>query len=497
MSGAVLIMFSVYVLLVLVRSIRWTAILQQKEYRLDRLKVFIESAEGVAELLHVIPTGIELTRTGFKRPKITLRSLVSWLLILAELSVSAGVGIGWYIAQTPTTTSLILVAVWLTLVLFLVPVFVMLTAIPTSLIARYRTTQVSRQAGLLLATHSPLVIGITGSYGKSSTKQLLAHVLGKKYTVFATPRSFNTRLSVAQSVLRGYSGQKIVILEYGAYGPREIERLAADLPPSWAVITGFAPQHVGLFGSEDAIAQAKAELLLALPENGKVFSNADDTGVQRIIGAAESKRSLDITEYSISALTWLQRARLTAAGKLELPQAGKGISTQLVGKHYLQTIAGVWSVAQALGMTESAVFKRLESFEPSSNFVRNRTTKTGVHVIDDGGTSNPRGFAAALALLAELEYPQKVLVTPGIVDLGAQSDSIHRVLADQAWNVGVSEVLYVGGAGVDSFTAVFGARRIITERKAVETTLRSLPKGSVLLIEGRMPGWCADLLKRL
>lgn len=498
MSMVIWAVAGLYMLVLLVRTVRWLALLQQKEYRLDRLWLFLKSTEGRAEVLHLLPAVSEFSRTGFKRPRLTARAIFSAVLVAIELVVLLWGVVGWsWLSFAPQALDeILLLSLWLTVIVLCVPLLVAVTAVPSSIIARVQTARMVRQAAALLAKKQPLIIGITGSYGKSSTKQLLAHVLRKKYSVFATPKSFNTRYSVAKSIVDGYSQEEIVIIEYGAYGPGEIKKLAAELRPNWAIITGFAPQHVGLFGSEEAIAQAKAELIRALPPDGKVFVNGDDKGVQRIVAAARGARP-EIIEFSVAQTSVLKRAKITTNGYLELPAAAEGVVTTLIGKHYLQTLAGVWTVAAALDITERMFAQQVSTFQVTDTFVTAVESKGGVHIIDDGGTSNPRGFAAALALLAELEYPQKILITPGIVDLGAQSVAIHRRLAEQAWAAGVSEVLYVGTNGLAEFSAVFGPTRVLTEQSAIAATLSALPHGTVVLIEGRMPGWCQALLMQI
>ncbi len=499
MNWFVICIATIYGISALVRLVRWVAILQQKEYRFDRVRVFLLSSEGNAEFLRLLPSTSDFSRTGFKRPKLTQRAIVSALLSFGELLTLIFTPIIWYLRleYVDSVGAILLLSIWLLFILVSIPLLVLLTAVPTSLVAQYQTMVMCRSAAKLLDFHTPLVIGITGSYGKSSTKQLLAHVLSKKYRVFATPRSFNTRYSVAQSIVIGYRGEEIVILEYGAYGPGEIRKLVSDLPANWAVITGFAPQHLGLFGSEDAILRAKAELLEALPPDGKAFVNGDDSGVQRIVSVATIEPSVPVLEFSVYSVPALKKTKLSSNGSLEIPYTGKLITTNLVGKHYVQTIAGVWAIAAELGMSEKSILSQLKSFVPTDTFMQRYVTRNAVTILDDGGTSNPRGFAAALEVLEQLEFAQKILITPGIVDLGNQSNSIHLELAKQAWSVGVSEVLYVGENGKGEFSTVFSPNRVLSERSAVQTALTTMPSGSVLLIEGRLPGWCEDILKQL
>ncbi|MBP9819444.1 UDP-N-acetylmuramoyl-tripeptide--D-alanyl-D-alanine ligase [Candidatus Woesebacteria bacterium] len=497
MLEAAYVLFAlIYCFLLLVRFSRWLSLLQQKEYRWDRIITHLQTPEGLEDLVGVIPPLSQLSWSRFKRPRPTARVITSAFLVLCLILLGAGAASLWWLGLGLGYWTVI-AAVFAILVLLFMPALVLVSAIPTSLISRWQTSRMLRKAEQLLARHAPLVIGITGSYGKTSTKQLLAHVLRQKYSVFATPKSFNTRFSVAQSVVEGYKNEEIVILEYGAYAPGEIRALASRLTPAWAIITGFAPQHLGLFGSEESIVKAKAELLQALPNHGKAFVNGNDPAVQRIVKAAHLPASLSFQKFAWEDYSWLKKAKMSNSGELFIQHQNRSVKTAFVGLHYRSIIAAVARVAEELKMSQLAVIKRLSTFEPSSAFITTRQTENGSFIIDDGGTSNPKGFAAALDLVSQLEYPKKILVTSGIVDLGEKTQSIHQELAQLAWQAGVSEVLFVGQQGKVAFTSVFTSARVIDDIVEVKTVLENLPAGSLLLIEGRQPGWCQKSIDAL
>lgn len=472
----------------LIRYLRWLAFLQQKEYRLDRIWLFLHSREGKRELVRIIPRKADFSRTGCKRPKFTKRMmlvvalliplcmLIFWQLFLFFVSF-------FFFAPVSFISACV--------VLYLgAPAIILIASAPTAFISRLLVHRTARQAQKLLAKHDPIIIGITGSYGKSSTKALLHHMLSAQHTVFATPKSFNTLYSIANSVVTGYTGQKIAIVEYGAYVSGEITRITHYIRPFMAIITGFAPQHLGLFGSMENIQKAKAELVAALPKDGTVYSNASDAGTAEIVARGLKKSAAQHVPIDWHLL--FTDVQTSDRGKLSFKHKGKKIETQLIGKQYIENIALAWSVASQF-VTEKDLCIALESFQPSNSFMCSYQHASGRLIIDDGGTSNPRGFEVALTLLESLPGAEKVVITPGIVDLGSKSDQVHRQLAEKMGRV-ADTVWYVGDSGAEVSAQVLG-KKMLTDKEEILSLLHTKSQNGIVLVEGRMPAWLLEPLK--
>ena len=465
------------------RWLRWLAIAQQKEYRLDRLKLFLSTRQGRREFIKLFFRPQELNITGLKRPQLTARILV---VLVGSLLWSLLVG-GILVWLVNPTEFWLQVSWWLAILLIiylLLPLLIIISIFPTWLVAEVMTRWSLSRAQQLLAKTKPTIIGITGSYGKSTTKHLLTHILAVEADTFTTPRSYNTRYSVAKSILDGYRGQKFVILEYGAYGPGEIKALAKWIQPQVAVITGFAPQHLGLFGSQETIVKAKSELIKALPDDGRVIANLAQPGVVQIIEAGGRAGAISFTEATQDL-----KFSLDGDGYLIIEAGGQKKKTNLLGDFAEQTVRGAVAVVTSLGMDQQQILDQVSSFEPGPNFVKKYQSKThsNLEVIDDGGTSNPAGFSVALDLLKHLvrRDMRTILVTSGIVDLGSESDHIHLGLAKQADFC--DQVWYLGEVGLVEFKKQFG------EKLGQISGPSDLPplaeKKTVLLIEGRVPVW--------
>ncbi|MFZ5376950.1 MAG: Mur ligase family protein [Patescibacteria group bacterium] len=455
-----------------IRILRWVSILQQKEYRFDRLWLFLKTKEGNKELLKVLPRIDEITRVGLKRPVKTSRSIfLSALAFMTSTIFYLLVGnhdYGWVLSM---------------LFYLFLPILIVVINAPSEIIKFLLIQRSIAEAKSILKVGKPLIIGITGSYGKTTSKLLLTHVLSNKYSVFCTPKSYNTKYSLPQSIINHYRNQEVAILEYAAYTLGEIEFLAKHFPPQMVAITGFTVQHLGLFGSEKNIINAKAELVLALPKDGKLFCNAANPGVVKICQAGGRHDFIAYTGER--AAVFFEDVKLIN-GRLQFRWNGSQIKTNLIGLHYLDAVKLSIAVAESLGLSQKEIVSALESFLPDSSFVRLQLMKGGALVIDDGFSSNPVGFKAALELLRSFANSGKrlYLLTGGIVDLGERSSAIHSELAKQASEF-VDRVFYTGSVGKEEFQSIL-AEKLVTDPVQIDQEIDLLSNNQVILLEGRV-----------
>ncbi len=475
----ILALIAVLLIFFVVRWVRWLAIVQQKEYRVDRLITFLQSAEGRQDILRLLPSKSDFSRTGMKRPVRTARVLVVAVISLF-LILCGSFGI--------VSSGVVFWLFWLSVLYVVLPLIVITSCLPTAFYSEFATLRALSAAKRKIQKGKPVVIGIGGSYGKTSTKHLLHHVLSQKFSVFVTPKSHNTKYSVAQSILRGYTDQQVALLEYGAYTIGEIRYLTQWFPVDIAVETGFTLQHVGLFGSAEKSMIAESELIAALPKNGTAFCNGADGGAVHICELGKKENKVEVIHYSgDSSQVKLENVWLDDHGQLVIVWDNKVIHTQLLGLHYAINIQGVIAVAKCLGLRPDEIAYGLESFLPNALFVQSRTLGSGTVVIDDGGTSNPKGFMAAMELVSHLKQTHKILFTSGIVDLAEESAKVHDELAQRAKKL-FEAVVYLGVEGQTEFKNVFG-EQCFTEREQLEKLLSAANADTLLLIEGRMPKW--------
>lgn len=479
----------------LIRWLRWLGIAQQKEYRFNRLSQYLLTTQGIRDLVQFWPRISDFSRTGLKRPKPTSR--IALTALISTLITAVLVLISWQGA---------VFTFGLSLIFFLIsaPVWVWLAVLPTILAFRTLVIYYTQQARGKIQEAEPTIIGITGSYGKTSTKLILSHVLSQKFSVFATQRSFNTPFSLARDIARRYQDQELMIIEFAAYKIGEISWLTKRYPPDTAVITGLTDQHLALFGSRENIIQAKSELVAALPKSEPVFINGADAGARLIArhGQAENivpyfggHKEIDVCDV-----------RINQQGQLEFKFKDQLIKTQLVGKQYLAACLAAVKLGLHFSLSQKQIAQGLSSFKPPDYFVQLKKSRLGFWVVDDGGTSNPAGFEAVICLAREIKAlraksqrtnsrrgRKMILVTSGMIDLGHKTNKIHQKLAGLAEPV-FQTVFYLGEPGRKQFKQVFH-KRLISDQTLIQQELKSLSKDDMVVIEGRIPLWLRKYLK--
>ncbi|MEQ1849809.1 MAG: UDP-N-acetylmuramoyl-tripeptide--D-alanyl-D-alanine ligase [Candidatus Peribacteraceae bacterium] len=276
------------------------------------------------------------------------------------------------------------------------------------------------------------IIGITGSVGKTTAKELLAHILKNKGAL-ATPLHVNTELGVAAWLTQTLSkepseSERILIIEMGAYRIGEIALLCRITKPTIGIITTIGTQHIGLFGSRENIMQAKGELFAALPEKGHAFGNADNDAF-----SALSKRcKCPITSVGTArgADTVAQDIEETSSG-IAFTVDGTGFTVPLFGTHIVTTVLLAITAARHLGMALPEIAERLRSFKVIEHTFEVKTLR-GITLLDDTYNLSPESFHAAIAWARTQPHKRKVLVTEGIIELGKNTENVHRDIAKEA-----------------------------------------------------------------
>lgn len=262
------------------------------------------------------------------------------------------------------------------------------------------------------------VIGVTGSYGKTSVKYFLSKLLSVQFSVLHTPGNYNTTLGVVRTIREQMkSFHEVFICEMGAREVGDIKEICDLVHPKYGIITSIGPQHLQSFHTIENIIGTKFELADAVPADGKVFLNYDNPYIRdkkiekTVVSYGTSGENTDYPAYDI---------RVSKDGSTFKMKDGQGTEyefhTKLVGNHNVQNIAGAIAVANTLGIPmEKLIFpvKQLESVPHRLQLIRqgNRT------VLDDSYNSNKNGFMAALDTLAMFEE-LRILMTPGMVELG-------------------------------------------------------------------------------
>jgi UDP-N-acetylmuramoyl-tripeptide--D-alanyl-D-alanine ligase len=299
-----------------------------------------------------------------------------------------------------------------------------------------------RRAQGRLRDVKPLVIGITGSYGKTSTKYLLEHLLAGHRKVLKTPLSYNTLMGVCRVINDNLEADcQVFIAEMGAYRRGDIKELCDFVHPTIGILTAIGPQHLERFKTIDNVQATKYELIEALPSSGVAIFNNDDP---RCRALADRTTHVQVLRYGLDTAgqaldLWAEDITMGPEG-LAYTMGGKeggcvAVRTRLLGHHNVLNILGACCAAIASGIPLTDVAKAIQDLPSVPHRLQLIDNGSGVTVIDDSYNSNPIGAMQALEVLGSFTSGQRILVTPGMVELGALEAQLNEELGAKAAEV--------------------------------------------------------------
>ena len=364
-----------------------------------------------------------------------------------------------------------------------------------------------RDARKRIRTLQPKIVGITGSYGKTSTKYILHQILSQKYKTLMTPDSYNTPMGICK-VIRGdlLPEHEYFIVEMGAYKRGDIRELCRLAPPTIGILTAVGPQHLERFKSIENTARAKYELIEALPPNGLAVINndneicatlADKTDSVPVIRYGLETETPESTSLRLKARNIVQSNKGLAFSVEDHVSGTIDISTGLLGKHNVSNILAAIGVSLQCGLTLNEIRDALKSIEPVPHRLQLIPGNAGVTVIDDSFNANPEGAKAALEVLTDFvsdKDAKKVLVTPGMVELGEREYDENRQFGSEAAKV-CDLVILVGPTQTAPIleglkTANYPEKQIYVATDfddAVQQLEKRLKPGDVVLFENDLP----------
>ena len=305
-----------------------------------------------------------------------------------------------------------------------------------------------QEAKDILADYQPYTIGITGSYGKTSTKAILGSILEAIEPTFWTPGSINTEMGITRQIRENLKPQQeLAIIEMGAYQIGSIAKLCRLTPPHAGLVTAVGVMHLERFGGADNIYVAKCELAQAIPHNGILVCNGDNPGARKM--ATEYKKDTTLIyglEPELGHLDcWMSDIQASPEGTtFTIHWQGKEYPgfTKLLGVPMLSNLVGAFTMACAVGKDPDYVIAAIYNIEPANNRLNLRKNGDGF-ILDDSYNSNPIGFASALEVLNVFDGGRKILMTPGMVELGDVQTEENRQVALKA--AGICDLVLVIG----------------------------------------------------
>lgn len=343
-----------------------------------------------------------------------------------------------------------------------------------------------------LAEHKPTVIGITGSYGKTTAKNILRAMLSECDSVLATPGSFNTPMGVTKTVNDSYNGERYFIAEMGARYVGDIKELCDIVSPTFGIITAVGDMHIETFKTRENVAKTKFELAEHLPESGYVALNGYNEGSGNL-----KDRQCRCTVECVGDGNRIYYDGVTVGAdgtsfNLYIDGEKHEVSTKLLGAHIPELVCVCAAVADKLNVPHEAIVRGVKKLEP----VEHRlclvpSVNTSVTVIDDAYNSNPMGAKNALQVLSKFGG-KKIIVTPGFVELGALEKESNTELGkniaavcDYAFLVGsraedIKKGAESAGMNVDSI-------RVFPSRVEAVKALSEITEEKTVLFENDLP----------
>lgn len=293
---------------------------------------------------------------------------------------------------------------------------------------------------------NPSIVGITGSNGKTTTKDMVAAVLAKRFNVHKTQANFNNEIGVPMTILEMKPTTEILVLEMGMDRPGQLHHLSEMTHPDVTVITMIGEAHIEFFGTRDKIADAKMEITDFLREDGEFIYNGDEPLLaERAKNLTQSKatfgfRSND-TVYATDFRSYKHHATFT------VNNSDQKFTIPMIGKHNVSNAMAALSVGRHFGESDEEIAASLANFTPTANRMEWEKGDVGEDIMSDVYNSNPTAVRAVLTSFGQIEMPEdgkRIAVLGDMLELGEASTSLHAGLADSLDPQVINEVYLYG-----------------------------------------------------
>lgn len=290
------------------------------------------------------------------------------------------------------------------------------------------------------------IVGITGSYGKTSTKNIVSSILSEKYNTVMTPKSYNTTLGVVRSIrenIRPYT--EVFVCEMGASRLKDIKKICNIVKPDYSVITSIGPQHLMTFKSIENVEKGKFEIVTNAKNNALSIFNIDNQyikdGIKKYVG---NKRYITYSLENKEADYYVEGISIDETGssfKIVGKDETYDISTRLLGKHNIYNIVCAVAIAHDMKIEKEKIEKAVKRLAPVEHRLELKKMQN-ILVLDDSFNSNPEGSKYAVETLLMFKSKYKVLVTPGMIELGEKTYELNKKFGEYA--LGSDFIILVG-----------------------------------------------------
>lgn len=446
---------------------------------------------AVLAIVILLANFFSYTFRRYKKPLVFTKRATRIYIVQLLLGVSAPLVLGL------VSGSLYLAAKIALFVIIISPVFLLVANLLLSPVEKAINRRYYNEArNILRANGSLKIIGITGSYGKTSTKHFLQHMLATRYETVMTPGSFNTLLGVVRTIreyLKPYT--QVFIVEMGAKQQGDIKEICDLVCPSVGIITSIGPQHLETFKTIDNVLGTKMELAEALPSDGLAVIN----NTNQIVDGYQLNNT-EVIYYGTEADSYTLTDVEVSSGGTAFSVCKGGemlmrLSTPVMGKANLENILGAIIVALRLGLTEKEIRYAVATLPQVEHRLQVIHVASGYTILDDAYNSNPTGASMALDVMSSMKTPgKKIIITPGMIELGDEQYEANKEFGKQIGQ-SVDMAIVVGAYNRDAIlegleesgmnnTKIFTAQNF---NEAQKLLLIHVAKGDVVLYENDLP----------
>jgi len=295
-------------------------------------------------------------------------------------------------------------------------------------------------------------ICVTGSSGKTTTKEIIAHILSQRFPLLKTSGNYNNEIGISLTLLQLNKSHKILVAEMGMRGLGEIKTLTNFIPPDLAVITNIGEAHIGLLGSKDNIFKAKSELLQSLDKDGKAIINRDDPYFFKMLEIVKDKKVYTFGIKNGSDIMARNIRMVSDKGirfTLEVQNGkSKEIYFPLLGRHNIYNALAASAVAFALGIELEIIERGLSSFKPLDLHMQFSYFCNGIKILNDSYNASPLSVRNALKTLVEVaQNNSKIAILGDMLELGEKTDFYHREIGKEVVKLSINTLITVGQGG--------------------------------------------------
>jgi UDP-N-acetylmuramoyl-tripeptide--D-alanyl-D-alanine ligase len=352
-------------------------------------------------------------------------------------------------------------------------------------------------------------ICVTGSNGKTTTKEIIAHILSQEFPLFKTSGNYNNEIGIPLTLLQLNKSHKLLVAEMGMRGLGEIKTLANFIPPDLAVITNIGEAHIGLLGSKDNIFKAKSELLQSLDKDGIAILNRDDPYFLKMLEIVKGKKVYTFGIENKSDIMARNIRIVSDKGMRFTLEVQNGKSREiyfpLLGRHNIYNALAAAAAAFALEIELDLIERCLSSFKPLDLHMQFSNFYNSIKIINDSYNASPLSVKSALETLAEVaQKNRKIAILGDMLELGEKADFYHKEIGKEVAKLSIDTLITVGQGGKiiaqSSKEEGMAEEKIFSfeknEKKNLAKKLLSLTKpGDFILLKGSREMKMEDILE--